>query len=168
LTLRDRLFVHKGIISAVTRVKFISDRLVYVKLRGHGCDTVLNVHAPTEDRSDDKKDRFYEEKERVFSKCSAYLTDCTLHKILLGQQNKMRWVGHVARAGEMIHDMDTEVWSGNLKGTEHFGDRARGWEYNIKTNLKETGCEYVEWTQAAQNGAQWRIAVNTVMKFRVE
>jgi hypothetical protein len=29
---------------------------------------VLNVHAPTEDKSDDIKDRFYEELEQVFDK----------------------------------------------------------------------------------------------------
>jgi len=42
-------FIHKGIISAVRRVEFISDRMVYITLRGHWCDIVLNVHAPTED-----------------------------------------------------------------------------------------------------------------------
>jgi hypothetical protein len=34
----------------------------YITLRGHWCDViVLNVHAPTEDKSDDKKDSFYKE-----------------------------------------------------------------------------------------------------------
>jgi hypothetical protein len=34
-----------------------------------GCDIiVLNVHAPTEDKIDDAKDRFYEEVEHVFNK----------------------------------------------------------------------------------------------------
>jgi hypothetical protein len=38
-------------------------------LRGHSCDIiVLNVHAPTEDRIDDVKDRFYEELEQIFDK----------------------------------------------------------------------------------------------------
>jgi hypothetical protein len=38
----------------------------YIILRGHWCDIiVLNVHAPTEDKMDDK-DRFYEELEQVF------------------------------------------------------------------------------------------------------
>jgi hypothetical protein len=59
-------FVHKRIISAVKRVKFISDKISYVMLRGHWCDIiVLNVHAPTEDKIDDIKDRFYEELEHV-------------------------------------------------------------------------------------------------------
>jgi hypothetical protein len=37
--------VHKGIISAVKRVEFFSDRMSYIPLRGCWCDIiVLNVH----------------------------------------------------------------------------------------------------------------------------
>jgi hypothetical protein len=61
-------FVHKRIISAVKRVKVVSDRMSYVILRGRWYHTVLNVHAPTEDKTDDVKDSFYEELERVFDK----------------------------------------------------------------------------------------------------
>jgi hypothetical protein len=44
-------FVHKRIISAVKRVKFVSDRMSYVIRRGRLCEIiVLNVHAPTEDK----------------------------------------------------------------------------------------------------------------------
>jgi hypothetical protein len=43
-------------------VEFISDRLFYIILRGRLCNiTILNVHAPCEDKSDDAKDRFCEE-----------------------------------------------------------------------------------------------------------
>jgi hypothetical protein len=42
----------------------------YIILRGHWCDTVLNVHAPTEDKCDDTKDSFYEEQEDVFDQFS--------------------------------------------------------------------------------------------------
>jgi exonuclease III len=55
-------FVHKRIISAAKRVEFVSDRMSYIILRGRWCHTiVLNVHAPTEDKTDDVKDNFYEE-----------------------------------------------------------------------------------------------------------
>jgi hypothetical protein len=58
--------VHKGIISAVKKVEFVSDRMSYIILRGHWChNIVLNVDAPTEDKTDDVKDSFYEELERV-------------------------------------------------------------------------------------------------------
>jgi hypothetical protein len=60
-------FAHKRIIPAVKRVEFISDRMSYVILRGRLCDIiVLNVHAPTEDKTDDVNDGFYEEVEHVF------------------------------------------------------------------------------------------------------
>jgi hypothetical protein len=59
--------VHKRTISTVKRVEFVSDRMSYIILRGRWCDIiVLNVHVPTEDKSDGKNDRFYEELEQVF------------------------------------------------------------------------------------------------------
>jgi hypothetical protein len=62
-------FVPNRIISAVKRVEFVSDRLSYITLRGRWCHIiVLNVHAPTVDKTDDVKDSFYEESERVFDK----------------------------------------------------------------------------------------------------
>jgi hypothetical protein len=40
--------------------------MYYIKLRGRWCDIiVLNVHAPTEDKINHKKGRFYEELEHV-------------------------------------------------------------------------------------------------------
>ena len=54
------------IIVAVTRVEFVSDRMSYIVLRGRWCNIVLNVHAPSEEKSDDSKDSFCEELEQVF------------------------------------------------------------------------------------------------------
>jgi hypothetical protein len=73
-------FVHNRIISAVKRVEFVNDRMSYIILRGCWCHIiVLNVHAPTEDKTDDVKDSLYEELERVFDKFPKYPM-----KILLG------------------------------------------------------------------------------------
>jgi endonuclease III-like uncharacterized protein len=75
--------VHKQIISAVKRVEFVSDRMSYIILRGRWCHIiVLNVLAPTEDKTDDVKDSFYEELERVFDKFQKYHM-----KIVLGDFN---------------------------------------------------------------------------------
>jgi hypothetical protein len=64
-------FVHKRIISAVKRVELVCGRMSYTILRGRWYDIiVLNVHAPTEDKIDYIKDRFYEELEHVFNKFS--------------------------------------------------------------------------------------------------
>jgi hypothetical protein len=52
----------------------------YIIQRGRRCHIiVLNIHAPTEDKTDDVKDSFYEEVECVFDKFPKYRL-----KILLG------------------------------------------------------------------------------------
>jgi hypothetical protein len=54
------LFVHHRIVSAVTRVEFVSDRVSHTVLRGRWFNfTVLNLHAPSEEKSDDSKDSFF-------------------------------------------------------------------------------------------------------------
>jgi hypothetical protein len=76
-------FVHKRIISAVKRVGFVSDRVSYIILRGRWYHIiVLNVHAPTEAKTDDVKDSFNEELERVFDRFPKYYM-----KIVLGDFN---------------------------------------------------------------------------------
>ena len=47
-------FLHYRIVSAVKRVEFVSDRVSYIVLRGRWFNIiVLNVHAPSEDKSND-------------------------------------------------------------------------------------------------------------------
>jgi hypothetical protein len=66
-------FIHNKIISAVKGVEFVSDKMLYITLKGHWCDTtVLNVHAPTEDKDDVIKESFYEELEQVFDQFPRY------------------------------------------------------------------------------------------------
>ena len=60
-------FGQHRIVSAVKRAEFVSDRVSYIVLRGRWCNIiVLNVHATSEEKSDDSKDNFYEELEQVF------------------------------------------------------------------------------------------------------
>jgi hypothetical protein len=48
-------------------VEFVSARVSYIVLRGRWCNIiVLNVHAPSEGKSDESKDSFYEELKQVF------------------------------------------------------------------------------------------------------
>ena len=55
----------------------------YIVLRGRWCNIiVLNVHAPSEEKSDNSKDSFYEELEKVFDHFPKYVM-----KILLGDFN---------------------------------------------------------------------------------
>ena len=52
-------FVHHRTGSAIKGVEFVSDRMSYIVLRGRWCTIiVLNVHAPSEKKSDDLKDSF--------------------------------------------------------------------------------------------------------------
>jgi hypothetical protein len=46
-------FVHNRVITTVKRVEFVSDRMLYVMLRGSWYIIILNVHAPTDDKIDD-------------------------------------------------------------------------------------------------------------------
>jgi len=76
-------FVHRRIVSAVKRVKFFSDRLSYIVLRGRWRNIILvNVHEPSEEKSEESKDSFYEELDQVFDHFPKYHM-----KTLLGDFN---------------------------------------------------------------------------------
>ena len=63
----------------------MGDRVSYIVPRGRWFNIiVLNVHAPSEEKSDESKDSFYEELEQVFDHFSKYHM-----KILLGDFNAM-------------------------------------------------------------------------------
>ena len=76
---QDFFFTPQKIISSKERN--VSDRMSYIVLRDHWCNAVvLNVHAPSEEKSDDSKDSFNEILEQVFDDFPKYL-------ILLGDFN---------------------------------------------------------------------------------
>jgi hypothetical protein len=59
----------------------------YTVLRGLWCNIiVLNVHAPSEEKSDELKDSFYEELEQIFDHFPKYHM-----KILLGDFKEKLW-----------------------------------------------------------------------------
>ena len=59
--------MHRRLVSAVKRIEFVSDRFSYIVLRGRWLHIILvNVHAPSEEKSEELKDSFYEELEEVF------------------------------------------------------------------------------------------------------
>jgi hypothetical protein len=74
------IFVHHRIVSAVKRVEFVRDMTTYIDLRGRWRNIiVLNVNAPSEEKSDDSKDSFMSNWSRFF-----YLFPKHRMKILLG------------------------------------------------------------------------------------
>jgi len=86
-------FVHRRIVSAVKTVEFVNDRLSYIVLRGRWHNIiVVNVHASSEEKSDEAKDSFYEELEQVFDQFPKYhmkmlLGDCNAK---LGRENSFK------------------------------------------------------------------------------
>ena len=56
--------MHRRLVSAVKRIEFVSDRLSYIVLKSRWVHIiVVNVHAPSEEKSEEVKDSFYEELE---------------------------------------------------------------------------------------------------------
>jgi len=54
-------------VSAVQTVEFVSNRMSHIVLRGRWCYIiVLNVYAPSEEKSDDSKGSSYNELEQAF------------------------------------------------------------------------------------------------------
>ena len=75
--------MHCRLVSVVKRIEFVNDRLLYIVLRGRWLHIILvNVHAPSEEKSEKLKDSFYEELEEVFDHFPKYHM-----KILLGDFN---------------------------------------------------------------------------------
>jgi len=74
-------------------------------------------------------------------------------------------VDHVAHTGEMKSAFTVLVE--RREGTRPLGRSRRGWENNIKMDLKEMGWYGAEWMHLALDRDQWRTLVNTVMNLRV-
>jgi hypothetical protein len=56
---------------------------------------------------------------------------------------------------------------GKPEGKRQLGRPRRGWEDNIKMDLKEIGWGGMDFIDLAQDRDQWRALVNTVMNLRV-
>ena len=73
----------------------------------------------------------------------------------------MRWVGHVARMGE--ERVVCRVLVGKPEGKRP----RRRWVDNIRMDLQEVGCGYMDWIGLAQDRDRWRMLVSAVMNLRV-
>ena len=81
------------------------------------------------------------------------------------KSRRMRWAGHVAR-------MDEErgvyrVLVGKPEGKRPRGRPRRRWVDNIRTDLQEVECGYVDWIGLAQDRDRWWTLVSAVMNLRV-
>jgi len=76
----------------------------------------------------------------------------------------MRWAGHVAHMGE-----ETGVYRvllGKPEGKSPVERPRRRW-MDIRMDLQEVGCGYMEWIGLAQDRDRWRTIVSAVMNLRV-
>jgi len=77
----------------------------------------------------------------------------------------MRWAGHVVRMGE-----DRGVYRVLVEkpeGKRSLGRPRRRWVDNIRTDLQEVGCGYMDLIGLAQDRDSWRTIVSAVMNLRV-
>ena len=77
----------------------------------------------------------------------------------------MRWAGHVACMGQERGAY--RVLVGKPEGKRPLGRPRRRWVHNIRMDLQEVGCAYVDWIGLAQDRDRWRMLVSAVMNLRV-
>ena len=80
-------------------------------------------------------------------------------------KSRMRRAGHVVRMGEERGVY--RVLVGKLEGKSPLGRLRRRWVDNIRTDLQEMGCGYMDWIGLAQDRDRWRTLVSAAMNLRV-
>jgi len=81
------------------------------------------------------------------------------------KSRRMRWAGNVARMGE--ERVVYRVLVGKPEGKSSLGRPRRRWVDNIRLDLQEVRCGYVDWIGLAQDRDKWRTLVSAVMNLRV-
>ena len=81
------------------------------------------------------------------------------------KSRRMRWAGHVARMGEEREAY--RVLMGKPERKRPLGRPRRRWVDNIRMDLQEVGCGYVDWIGLAQDMDRWRTLVSAAMNLRV-
>ena len=81
------------------------------------------------------------------------------------KSRRMRWAGHVARMGE--ESGVYRVLVGKPEGRRLLGRPRRRWVDNIRTDLQEVECGYMDWNGLAQDRDRWRTLLSAVMNLQV-
>ena len=76
----------------------------------------------------------------------------------------MRWAGHVACIGEEREVYRVLLWK--PEGRRPLGRSRRRW-VDIRMDLQEVGCGYMDWMGLAQDRDRWRTLESAVMNLRV-
>ena len=90
---------------------------------------------------------------------------CSPSTVRVIKSRRMRWAGHVARMGEEWGAY--RVLVGKPEGKRPLGRPRRRWVYNIRMDLQEVGCGYVDWIGLAQDRDRWRTLVSAVLNLWV-
>ena len=81
------------------------------------------------------------------------------------KSRRMRWAGHVVRMGR--GEGGVQGLGGETGGNRPLGRPRRRWADNIRMDLQEVGCVYMDWIGLAQDSDRWRTLVSAVMNLRV-
>jgi len=85
--------------------------------------------------------------------------------VLVIKSRRMRWARHVARMGEEMGVYRFLVRK--PEGRRPMGRPRRRWVDNIRMDLQEVVCVYMDWIGRAQDRDRWRTLVSAVMNLRV-
>jgi hypothetical protein len=87
------------------------------------------------------------------------------HIVQVIKSRRMRWAGHVARMGEERGVYRVLVVK--PEGRRPMGRPRCRWVDNIRMDLLEVGCGYMDWIGLAQDRDRWWTLVSVVMNLRV-
>jgi len=80
------------------------------------------------------------------------------------KSRRMRWAGYVAR---MVRSGGVYGIGGEAEGREPLGRPRCRWVDNIKMDLQEVECGYMNWIGLVHDRDRWRTLVSAVMNLRV-
>ena len=101
----------------------------------------------------------------ILPKCNDELNGLYSYIERVIKSRRMRWAGHVARMGEERGVY--RVLVGKPEGKRPLGRPRRRRVDNIRIDLQEVGCGYMDWIGRAQDRDRWRTLVSAVMNLRV-
>ena len=81
------------------------------------------------------------------------------------KSRRMKWVGHLTRRGWEMGAYRFFLWNPDVK--RPLGRPRRRCVNNIRMDLLDVGCGYMDWILLAQVRDRWRTLVGTVMNIRV-
>ena len=92
-------------------------------------------------------------------------TAAVFSKYLVIKSRRMRWAGHVAR---MVEERGMyRVLVGKPEGRRPLESPRRRWVDNIRIDIQEMGCGYMDWIGLAQDRDSWRTLVTDIMNLQV-